>query len=62
MGHDFRYAMDFTKLKNELGWTPAESFETGLKKTIDWYLKHNDWVQRVKSGEYRNWIKTQYGG
>ncbi|MBW1815315.1 MAG: dTDP-glucose 4,6-dehydratase, partial [Deltaproteobacteria bacterium] len=54
-------AMDFTKLENELGWTPAESFETGLKKTIDWYLNHNDWVQRVKSGEYRNWIKTHYG-
>jgi len=60
-GHDFRYAMDFTKLENELRWTPAESFETGLKKTIDWYLNHNDWVQRVKSGEYRNWIKTHYG-
>ena len=60
MGHDFRYAMDFSKLENELGWAPAESFETGLKKTIDWYLNHPDWVERVKSGEYRNWIKTHY--
>jgi len=61
MGHDFRYAMDFSKLKDELGWAPAESFETGLQKTIDWYLNHDAWVKRVQSGEYRNWIKTHYG-
>lgn len=60
-GHDFRYAMDFSKLKNELGWTPVETFETGLKKTIDWYLEHTDWIQRVKSGAYQKWIKTHYG-
>lgn len=60
MGHDFRYAMDFTKLKNELGWTPVETFETGLKKTIDWYLGHREWVDRVKSGEYRDWVETHY--
>ena len=61
MGHDFRYAMDFTKLKSDLGWTPVESFETGLKKTIDWYLENTDWVERVKSGEYREWIEKHYG-
>jgi dTDP-glucose 4,6-dehydratase len=61
MGHDFRYAMDFAKLENELGWAPEESFETGLKKTIDWYLGNTDWVARVKSGEYRKWIKEHYG-
>ena len=61
MGHDFRYAIDFAKLENELGWAPEESFETGLKKTIDWYLGNTDWVARVKSGEYRKWIKEHYG-
>ncbi|MBU0991786.1 MAG: dTDP-glucose 4,6-dehydratase [Proteobacteria bacterium] len=60
-GHDRRYAIDFTKLKNELGWTPKESFDTGIEKTIKWYLDHKDWVERVKSGEYRSWIKQQYG-
>lgn len=60
-GHDRRYAIDCTKLQSELGWKPKESFETGLEKTIDWYLNNKDWVKRVRSGEYRNWIKHQYG-
>lgn len=60
-GHDRRYAIDFSKLTAELGWTPAESFETGIRKTIAWYLKHMPWVQRVQSGEYQAWIKQHYG-
>jgi len=60
-GHDRRYAVDFAKLKNELGWTPEESFETGIRKTIHWYMDNQDWVNRVRSGEYRRWIKEYYG-
>lgn len=60
-GHDWRYAIDFSKLRGELGWTPAESFETGIDKTIRWYLERREWVERVKSGEYQNWIKAHYG-
>ncbi|MBW2109435.1 MAG: dTDP-glucose 4,6-dehydratase [Deltaproteobacteria bacterium] len=60
-GHDRRYGIDFTKLKQALGWMPEESFESGLRKTIQWYLNNRDWVDRVRSGEYRAWIKTQYG-
>jgi dTDP-glucose 4,6-dehydratase len=60
-GHDRRYAIDFSKLKEELGWTPSESFETGIRKTIAWYLSNMRWVQRVQSGEYRAWIKQHYG-
>ena len=59
-GHDFRYAIDCSKLENELGWSPEETFETGLRKTIHWYLDNKDWVQRVKSGEYLSWVKQQY--
>jgi dTDP-glucose 4,6-dehydratase len=59
-GHDLRYAIDFTKLENELAWTPKESFETGIEKTIQWYLQNEEWVRRIQSGEYRNWIKTHY--
>ncbi len=59
-GHDLRYAMDFTKLKNELGWTPSETFETGIEKTITWYIENKNWVARVKSGEYKQWIKQHY--
>lgn len=59
-GHDRRYAMDFSRLSGELGWHPAESFETGLVKTVDWYLSNTEWVRRVQSGEYRQWIKNNY--
>ena len=60
-GHDRRYAIDFSKLKEALGWMPQESFESGLRKTIQWYLDHQDWVERVKSGEYKSWITQHYG-
>jgi len=59
-GHDHRYAIDCTKLKTELGWTQSVSFEQGLDATIRWYLTHADWVQEVKSGEYRHWIQENY--
>ncbi|MFC1867769.1 dTDP-glucose 4,6-dehydratase [Thermodesulfobacteriota bacterium] len=60
-GHDRRYAIDSTKLKQELGWAPEESLETGLRKTIQWYLENTEWVGRIKSGEYQSWIKEHYG-
>ncbi len=59
-GHDKRYAIDASKLERELGWKPAETFETGIAKTVDWYLTHQDWVQNVTSGVYQNWIEQQY--
>ncbi len=59
-GHDFRYALSFNKLKNELGWQPEINFENGLKQTIDWYINNQDWWQRVKSGEYQEYYKKQY--
>ncbi len=61
-GHDMRYAIDSTKLQTELGWTPSESFETGLRKTIRWYLANKEWVANVKSGAYRQWIESNYAG
>ena len=60
-GHDRRYAIDPTKIGNELGWKPAENFESGIEATIDWYLDHADWVEDVTSGGYRAWIQKQYG-
>lgn len=60
-GHDRRYAIDSTKLRRQLGWQPEESFETGLRKTIRWYLDHRDWVDRVRSGAYQQWIASHYG-
>jgi dTDP-glucose 4,6-dehydratase len=59
-GHDRRYAIDSTKLKRELGWIPEESLETGIRKTIKWYLDNQEWVGRVRSGEYRSWIREHY--
>jgi len=60
-GHDRRYAIDFTKLSKHLNWSPRESFETGLRKTIQWYIDNKKWVDRIKSGEYNSWIEEQYG-
>ena len=60
-GHDLRYAIDYSKLEKALDWRPEVSLEKGIRKTIDWYLKNRQWVERVKSGEYQTWIKTHYG-
>jgi dTDP-glucose 4,6-dehydratase len=60
-GHDRRYAIDARKLERELHWRPAETFETGIRRTVRWYLEHQDWVARVQSGSYRAWIDKQYG-
>lgn len=60
-GHDRRYAIDAGKIERELGWKPAESFETGIRKTVAWYLENTHWVQNVTSGAYRDWLRTQYG-
>ena len=59
-GHDRRYAMDARKIERELGWKPKETFETGIRKTVCWYLENEDWVRDVTSGTYRQWIATQY--
>jgi len=59
-GHDQRYAIDATKVERELGWKPAETFETGIKKTVQWYLNHQEWVDNVTSGEYKNWVDQNY--
>ncbi|MFO1263081.1 MAG: dTDP-glucose 4,6-dehydratase [Rhodoferax sp.] len=60
-GHDRRYAIDARKLERELGWKPAESFETGIAKTVRWYLDNQAWVANVQSGAYRDWVAQQYG-
>jgi len=60
-GHDRRYAIDASKIEHELGWKPAETFETGIRKTVRWYLDNQGWVQNVTSGAYKNWIGKQYG-
>ena len=59
-GHDRRYAIDARKLEAELGWKPAETFESGIRKTVAWYLEHADWVASVQTGAYRDWVQTQY--
>lgn len=60
-GHDRRYAIDATKIERELGWKPAETFETGIRKTVQWYLDNQAWVANVTSGAYREWLGKQYG-
>lgn len=60
-GHDRRYAIDARKIERELGWRPQESFETGIRKTVRWFLDHADWVRDVTSGTYRQWVTQQYG-
>lgn len=59
-GHDRRYAIDATKLEKELGWKPAETFETGIRKTVQWYLDNQAWVENITSGQYRHWVEKQY--
>ncbi len=59
-GHDARYAINASKITRELGWQPLENFETGIRKTVAWYLDHQAWVENVISGEYRNWLHTNY--
>jgi dTDP-glucose 4,6-dehydratase len=59
-GHDRRYAMDASKIERELGWRPRETFETGIRKTVRWYLENEEWVRDVTSGSYRQWIETHY--
>jgi len=61
-GHDRRYAIDASKIHLELGWRPQETFETGLRQTVQWYLDHPDWVANVTSGQYRQWVDLHYGG
>jgi dTDP-glucose 4,6-dehydratase len=61
-GHDLRYAIDASRIEAELGWKPRESFETGLRKTVRWYLGNRPWIESVRTGEYRKWIEQNYGG
>ncbi|MBF0255109.1 MAG: dTDP-glucose 4,6-dehydratase [Gammaproteobacteria bacterium] len=61
-GHDRRYAIDARKIETELGWRPTETFDTGIRKTLSWYLQHQDWVDNVTSGAYRDWLSQQYQG
>jgi dTDP-glucose 4,6-dehydratase len=60
LGHDQRYAIDASKIANDLGWKPVETFETGIEKTVNWYLTHQEWVGNVTSGEYKNWVNKNY--
>lgn len=60
-GHDMRYAIDASKIQAELGWTPKETFETGMRRTVQWYLTNTEWVDRIRTGDYRKWIEENYG-
>ena len=59
-GHDLRYAIDAAKIERELGWKPQETFETGIRKTVEWYLNNQEWVAHIQSGEYQSWLEKQY--
>ena len=61
-GHDFRYAIDCSLIERELGWTPSRTFEQGIAESVDWYANHAEWVQSVRTGEYRKWIEKNYAG
>jgi dTDP-glucose 4,6-dehydratase len=61
-GHDRRYAIDPTKIQAHIGWSPAETFESGINKTVSWYLENTEWISTVRSGAYRDWISTNYSG
>ncbi len=61
-GHDRRYAIDAEKISRELGWKPQETFESGIRKTVEWYLANAKWVENVKSGAYQSWIEQNYEG
>ncbi|SPL72303.1 dTDP-glucose 4,6-dehydratase [Acinetobacter stercoris] len=61
-GHDLRYAIDASKIYKDLGWKPIETFNSGIQKTVEWYLNHQEWVDHVKSGEYHSWLDKQYKG
>lgn len=60
-GHDFRYAIDASKIERELGWLPQETFESGIRKTVEWYIDNPEWVNHVTSGSYRHWVEEHYG-
>jgi dTDP-glucose 4,6-dehydratase len=60
LGHDRRYAIDARKLERDLGWRPAETFESGIRKTVEWYLANESWVRNVQTGAYKTWIDKQY--
>ena len=60
-GHDFRYAIDASKIERELGWSPMETFESGIRKTVQWYIDNSAWVNHVTSGSYRHWVEEHYG-
>jgi dTDP-glucose 4,6-dehydratase len=60
-GHDRRYAIDARKMEQELGWRPAETFASGIRRTVAWYLAHEGWVKNVQSGAYHEWVTKQYG-
>jgi dTDP-glucose 4,6-dehydratase len=59
-GHDQRYAINASKIQRELGWVPVETFESGIRKTVEWYLANQPWVEHVKSGAYQQWISQNY--
>jgi dTDP-glucose 4,6-dehydratase len=61
LGHDRRYAINATKIMNELGYAPQETFETGIRKTVLWYLENEQWWRRIMDGSYQNWVEKNYG-